>query len=157
MRRRARHRNLVVLRQSADPVSAWGPSSVGGLARATGARRGIHVGALLTLIGLMGLARGVRARWRPILAVVVFTAPALMVGSGAWGMLFFAGICWLLHALVTPARPDADRRRRSELQHELAGYRSPAQWCDLAATLDRYPDGMTCELRDVLANQALTV
>ena len=32
----------------------------------------------------------------------------------------------------------------------IARYRTSAQRRDLAATLDRYPDGVTCELRDIL-------
>ena len=41
-----------------------------------------------------------------------------------------------------------------ELERELAAYSTPAQRCDLAATFDRYPDDVTCELRDILARQA---
>lgn len=43
----------------------------------------------------------------------------------------------------------ADRDRRAELVRQLAGY-SPAQRADLLATLDRYPDASTRELREVI-------
>lgn len=47
------------------------------------------------------------------------------------------------------------RRRRSELERQLAAYATPAQRCDLEATLDLYPDSITYELRDILARQAM--
>ena len=54
-----------------------------------------------------------------------------------------------------PVSSDADRKRRSELERELAAYSTPAQRCDLEATLDHYPDDITYELRDILASQAM--
>ena len=42
-----------------------------------------------------------------------------------------------------------------ELERELAAYSTPAQRCDLEATFDRYPDDVTCELREILARQAM--
>lgn len=48
----------------------------------------------------------------------------------------------------------AARERRRRLERELAAYDTPAQRADLFAMLDRYPDGTTCELRDILARQA---
>ena len=46
-------------------------------------------------------------------------------------------------------------KQRCELVRELAEYSTPAQRCDLQATLDRYPDSITYELRDILARQAI--
>jgi len=46
-------------------------------------------------------------------------------------------------------------KRRCELERELAAYSTPAQRWDLEATLDRYPDGVTYELRDILTGQAI--
>jgi len=46
-------------------------------------------------------------------------------------------------------------QRRCELERELAAYSTPAQRRDLEATLDRYPDRVTNELRNILANQAI--
>jgi hypothetical protein len=50
----------------------------------------------------------------------------------------------------------AARRRRQALERELADYNTPAQRLDLEATLDRFPDGATEELRDILSRQQLT-
>ncbi len=47
----------------------------------------------------------------------------------------------------------AARKRRAELERELAGYANGADRCDLEAILDRYPDGVTHELRSILASQ----
>jgi hypothetical protein len=52
------------------------------------------------------------------------------------------------------ATREAARVRRRELERELADYDTPDQRCDLEATLDRFPDGVTHELRDILAQQA---
>jgi hypothetical protein len=61
--------------------------------------------------------------------------------------------------LMRPARTVRTRwracKRLCELERELAGYSTPAQRCDLEAILDRYPDGITYELRDILASQAM--
>ena len=50
----------------------------------------------------------------------------------------------------------AARKRRNELERELAGYATAADRCDLEAALDRYPDGVTHELRSILARQYMT-
>ena len=47
----------------------------------------------------------------------------------------------------------AARKRRAELERELAGYASGADRCDFEAVLDRYPEGATHELRSILAHQ----
>ena len=47
----------------------------------------------------------------------------------------------------------AARKRRAELERELAGYANGADRCDLETILDRYPDGVTHELRSILARQ----
>ena len=153
MRLRARRR-LVVRSPSGRP-SGW--HGVPGLTRPvrTGRiRRFIRIGALLTVIGLMHLARGVRPRWQPVLAGTVLAVAGFMLRSGAWGALFPAGLWFFVYALLMPGGPDSDHRRRAELERELAAYSTPAQRRDLEATLDRYPDGITHELRDILARQA---
>ena len=43
----------------------------------------------------------------------------------------------------------AERERRADLARQLSGY-TPAQRRDLLATLDRYPDSATHELREVI-------
>ena len=49
------------------------------------------------------------------------------------------------------------RQRHLELARELAAYSTPAERWDFEAMLDRYPDDITYELRDILASQAMAV
>jgi hypothetical protein len=65
--------------------------------------------------------------------------------------LVLTGILFLLSALLGTRD---DPTRRSKLGHELTGYLTTAQRRDLAAILDRYPDDVTCELRDIIARSA---
>jgi hypothetical protein len=153
MRMRAHRRNLVVWSPYVGPADRYGAWRRP--ARTRPIRRCVRVGALLTVIGLMRLARGVRPRWRPLLAGAMLTVAGIMLRSSAWSLLLLAGLWFLVYALLIPASPAADRKRRSELERELAGYSTPAQRRDLEATLDRYPDSITHELRDILAHQAL--
>jgi hypothetical protein len=147
MRLRARRRNLVIWSPSAGPDDSYGATRLMRLTCTQRIRRRIRIAALLTVIGL-------RPRWRPVLAGVVLTAVGVVLRSGTWGALILPGLWSLLYAALIPATPDADRIRRIELERELAVYSTPAQRCDLEATLDRYPDGITRELRDILASQA---
>lgn len=62
----------------------------------------------------------------------------------------------LYAALLIPAQSGEDRKRHSELERELAGYTTAAERCDLEATLARYPDSVTSELRNILVRQAVT-
>lgn len=98
----------------------------------------------------------VRPRWRPLLAGTVLTVFGLVARQSVGGMAIVPGFLLLWAALVTPGDPDADRERLAQLRRELADYSTPAQRCDLEATLDRYPDGVTSEIRDILARQAMT-
>jgi hypothetical protein len=148
MRMRARRRSLVVWSQSVGPADRYGAQGLRRLARTGRLRRGIRLGALLTVMGLMRLVRGERARWRPLLAAVALIVAGVMLRSGSWGMLLLGGLWFLLYALLIPGRQDADRN----LKRELAGYSTRAQRRDLAATFDRYPDGITHELRDTIAS-----
>jgi hypothetical protein len=155
MRLRAHRRNLVLWSTSVGPAGRYGAPRFTRLARTRRIRRCVRVGALLTVIGMMRLARGVRLRWRPLLAGTVLTVAGVMLRSGAWSLVLPAGLWSFVYALLIPARSDADRKRRSELERELAGYSTPAQRRDLEAILDRYPDAITYDLRDILAKQAL--
>jgi len=47
----------------------------------------------------------------------------------------------------------AARKRRAELERELAGYANGADRCDFEAILERYPDGVTHEVRSTLARR----
>ena len=155
MRLRAHRRNLAVSSPSVGPADRYGALGLTRPARTRRIRRCLRTGALLTVIGLMRLARGARPRWRPLLAGTVLTVAGVMLRSGAWGAVLLPGLWFFVYALLIPARSDAGRKRRSELERELAGYSTPAQRWDLEATLDRYPDDITYELRDILASQTL--
>ena len=127
MRQRSHRRNLVVWSQSAGSVGRYGAPP---FTRRRRIRRWIRTGALLTVVGLMPLARAVRARWRPLLAGGVLTVVGLMLRSGAWGAVILPGIWFLGSALLVPANPDADRKRSElerELERELAAYTRSAQ------------------------------
>jgi hypothetical protein len=60
----------------------------------------------------------------------------------------------ILIARAQAASRRAARKRRTEL--ERAGYATAADRRDLEAALDRYPDGVTHELRSILARQYMT-
>jgi hypothetical protein len=47
----------------------------------------------------------------------------------------------------------AAKRERAALQRQMASYANHADRLDLQATLDRYPDEETAELRSILADQ----
>jgi hypothetical protein len=49
----------------------------------------------------------------------------------------------------------ANRRRRRQLEAELATYTTTADVNDLCALLDTYPDGQTWEIRDILSEQQM--
>lgn len=152
---RARRRDLVVWRRSAGPADSYG---VLGLTRPAGTRRIrrlVRIGALLTTIGLIRIARGAWLRWQPLLAGGVLTAVGILLRDGLWSLVSVPGLWLLAYALLIPASLQAGRKRRSQLARELAVYSTPSQRCDLEATLDRYPDSVTRELRDVLSGQAL--
>lgn len=155
MRLRAHRRNPVVWSSSVSPADRFGAPRLTRPARTTQIRRCIRTGALLTVIGLIRLARAVRPRWRPLLAGGVLTVVGLMLRGSAWGAILVLGLLLLYSALLIPGGSDADRMQRSQLERELAGYFTPAQRLDLEATLDRYPDSVTYELRDILTKQSM--
>jgi len=151
MRMRPRRRDLVVWSQSSGSTGWYGPPRPTRIKRM---RRLIRIGVLLAIIGLMPLARAVRGRWRQLLAGCVLTVAGVMLRGGPASIVLLPGLLLLLSAPLFPASPPADPARRSELERELAVYSTPAQRRDLEATLDRYPDSTTRELRDILARQA---
>ena len=154
---RARRRKLVVWSSSAGPDSPACRGRDLGLtrpARFWRTRRRMRTVALLAAIGLIRLGTAARPRWRPLLAGAVLTVAGIMLRSGAAGVIFVPGMLFLLSAVLVPVDPEEARARRRELERELAAYFTPAQRCDLEATLDRYPDSVTCELRDILTRQA---
>jgi len=49
----------------------------------------------------------------------------------------------------------ANTERRRALERDMAGYSSDADRCEFEAILDRYPDAVTEEMRDILTRQHL--
>jgi hypothetical protein len=157
---RPHRRDLVVWRQSVGPAgrrnASHGSASPGiRLVRVGRVRRYVRMGTLLTLIGLLRLRRVARRPWGPMLAGVVLTTTGIVFRSNPGGLLLLPGLLFLLDALLVPASPKEDRVRLAQLRRELGEYSTAAQRADLEATLDRYPDGETHELRDILARQAV--
>jgi len=152
---RTHRRNLVVWRQSAGPAGRSGSPPFIRLVRTRRIRGWIRTGTLLSVIAVLRLARSARARWRPLLAGGVLTAAGVAMRGGTGGMVLLPGLMCLVYAALVPATTKTDRVRHAELERELAGYWTPAQRRDLEATLDRYPDGITSEIRDILARQAV--
>lgn len=155
MRLRRRRRNLVMCNQSASSAGGYRSPWISGPARTRRIRRCVRIGLLLTVVGLMPLARAVRTRRWPVLAGIVLTVVGVMHRHTLVGVVLLPGLLFLLSAPLIPASPKPDRTRRSELERELAVYSTPAQRCDVGAMLDRYSDDMTGELRDILARQAM--
>ena len=154
MRPRSHRRNLVVWRLPANPAGHYGDRRLVRAPRSRQVRRSIRTGALLTLLGLMRLARGARYRWPPLLGGAALTVAGVTLRGVEGALLVLPGLCVLWYALLIPGGSAEDRRRRAELVRELSAYSTPAHRRDLEATLDRYPDETTRELRDILARQA---
>jgi len=89
MRRRSHRRNLVVWSQSAGSAGRYGAPP---FTRGRRIRRWIRTGALLTVVGLMPLARAVRARWRPLLAGAVLTMVGIIWLDGPGGLVLLPGL-----------------------------------------------------------------
>jgi hypothetical protein len=151
MRRRAHRRNLAVWSSSGRAEGSW-------LTRPTRKRRirrFIRTSALLTVLGLMRFAGGAWPRGRLVLAGGLLTVAGIVLRSQPEGVVLLPGLLLIFSAPLIPAPPKGDRKRNLELTRELAAYSTPAQRCDLEATLDRYPAEDTSELRAILAGQAL--
>lgn len=148
---RPNRRNLVVWSSSAgqpDRDRARRPT------RTQRIRKLARIGALLAILGMMRLTAAGRRHW-PLLAGVVLTAVGVALRAGPGGVVLLPGLLLLVFALFSPASLPADRTRRSELERELAAYSTPAQRHDLEATLDRYSDDVTGELREIIAAQPI--
>jgi hypothetical protein len=145
MRLQPHRRRLVVFNSPANPAGGHGASQDQRVARTGPIRRFIRIGMLLTVIT-------VRPRWQPLLAGVVLTVLGVIDRQGPGSVLIIPGLLSFWRALMIAGDTDADRERRSQLKRELAAYSTPAQRCELVAALNRYPDGLTHEIRDLLAS-----
>jgi len=154
---RRHRRDVVIWRSSRCPEhrgrGLWfTPAGRSGSGRV---RRWLRISGLLLAVGLLRVAAAVRPRWRPLTAGTVLTAAGFVMRGGMPGMVMIPGMLFLTAALLAPPDPAADNPRRRALERELAAYSTPSQRRDLDAILDRYPDGDTRELRDILARQRL--
>jgi hypothetical protein len=148
MRLLPHRRNLTVFSSSARPADRRGAPRHTRLARTGRIRRLIRIGVLLMVVA-------VRPRWRPLLAGAVLTAVGLLESQAAAGFCVVPGLLLLWQAVLTPGGTHADRERLAQLRRELAAFSTPSERHDLEATLDRYPDAITYEIRDILASQAV--
>jgi hypothetical protein len=145
MRLQPHRRKLVVFRSPADLAFRRGALPDKRVAPTGRIRRFVRIGMLLTVIA-------VRPRWRPLLAGVVLTILGVIDRQGPGSVLIIPGLLSFWGALMIAGDTDADRKRLSQLKRELAAYSTPAQRRELVAALDRYPDGITHEIRDILAD-----
>jgi hypothetical protein len=142
-------RNVVVWRQSGK-VGETSPAR-----RQSRARRMCKLMRIGLLLALLPLMRGVRARWRPLLAGTALTVTGVVLRDSTVGsMALLPGLLLLLSAPVFAGGATGDGTRHPDLERELASYVTHAQRFDLEARLDQYPDDVTQELRDILAGQA---
>jgi len=152
---RPHRRNLVVWSSPAGPARGSGLPGLTRVTRPGRIRRFIRTSLLLVVMGLVDLARGEHPRWRLVLAGGALTAAGLVLRHDPAGVILLPGLLLLFSTPFAPDSPVADRKRRSRLERELATYCTAAQRCDLEATLDQYPDGVTRELRGILSQQAM--
>ena len=127
MRLRADRRNLVTRSLSVDPAGRHDAAGFARLARTRRIRRCFRTGALLTVIGLVRLAHGLRSRWRPLLTGAVLTVGDVLLFNGAWNLILAVGLLFFVYPLLFPARSDADRKRRYKLERELPVYSIPVE------------------------------
>jgi hypothetical protein len=123
MRLRRHRRNLVVWSQSAGLAGRYGAPP---FTRTRRIRRWIRTGVLLTVVGLMPLARAVRARWWPLLAGGVLTVVGVVLRGGPGGVVLLPGLVFLASAPFVPASPRSDRMRL-EMERGLAVFSTPGQ------------------------------
>jgi len=146
---RARRHTIVVWRSPHGPRRRHGLTAFPPRVRTRPLRRFFRVSWLLMLIGLLRAARVLRARWT-VLPGVALIATGVIIRGDFGALAFLCGFLLLYAALMMHPGTAAERK----LARELADYSTPAERRDLEATLDRYSDGDTSELRDILGRQA---
>ena len=144
MRLRSRRRHVVIWSSSARPAGRYPASPPVRSALIGRIRRWSRIGALVTVIV-------VRPRWKPLLAGVALVSFGLVEHSSPAAVAVIPGLMMLWTAALVPGDSDLDYQRRQQLVRELAGYSTPAQQRDLTAALDRYPDSVTGEIREILS------
>jgi hypothetical protein len=130
MRLRPRRRNLVVWSSTASPVgrSRAAPRRAGA-PRRRGARPArlrrirwwLRTGALLTVLGVLRLARTARVRWEPVclLAGVVIAGTGFALPGG--GGLFMLGVLVLIVTLLKGIAAQQRRRDPARLRCGAGG------------------------------------
>jgi hypothetical protein len=153
LRLRPRRRSVVVWSWSDGPADRYGAQRFARPTRSRRFYRRFRHGVLLAVVGAVRLAGIAWARW--LLAGAVLTVVGIVWRGGPGGVVLLPGLLFLGVALFTPSSSTEARMRHSTLERELAAYSTPAQRQDLEAIFDRYPDGATHELRDILASQTM--
>ena len=151
---RARRRTVVVWRSSRGQGSRHVLREFQRPASTQRLRGLLRIGWLLAAIAVIWLGRALRLRWAARLTGLALIVTGVVVRGDLGAVAFLTGFLFLYAALVIRVRPLADRERRLALERELADY-SPGERGDLEAILDRYSDGDTSEMRDILTRQAV--
>jgi hypothetical protein len=141
-------RTRVVWSSSPDPTLFAGPPR-----RPGRFRRAARTGALLAVLGLVQVAG--RPRWRFAVIGAALIIPGVLLRGSPASFILLPGLLALFYAPFLPGESYENRARQARLRRELAAYSTPADRRDLEAILERYPDGETGELRDILAGQAV--
>jgi hypothetical protein len=152
---RRHRRDVVIWRASRSPDYRGRGVWFARASRSGRVRRRLRITGLLVAVGLLRVAAAVRPRWRPLAVGTALTVAGYVMRNGMPGVVMIPGMLFLTAALLAPGDPAEASPQRRALERELAAYSTPAQRRDLDAILDRYPDGDTRELRDILAQQSL--
>jgi hypothetical protein len=150
---RPHRQNLVIWKSSRSPDYRGRGLWFSGPGRSGRVRRWLRISGLLMAVGLLRVGAAVRPRWRPLAVGTVLTVAGYVMRNGMPGTIMIPGMLFLTAALLAPGDPGEASPQRRALERELASYSTPAQRRDLDAILDRYPDGDTIELRNILARQ----
>jgi hypothetical protein len=100
MKLRSYRRGLVVFSSSGDPADRYTPP-FGRTTRRSRARRLLHTGGLLTLIGMIGVVRVARSR-RRLLAALILTSLTVILRNSLWGVASLLVLVLYVSALVSP-------------------------------------------------------